>query len=102
MPSSSSSNGRTGGEEGGTGTICQRESALSFGKAILQLDGGAIDEDGTLSSASRDRFRPRDAIVPRFAADMLGRSGELLDVSSSPRKIGSMERCCAPNFSQGR
>ncbi len=44
----------------------------------LRLDGGAAEEEATSSSASLVRFRPPAAGRPRFAADMLGRSGELL------------------------
>ena len=43
----------------------------------LRLDGGAAaDEETASSSASRPRFRPTGG-RPRFAADMLGRKGEL-------------------------
>ena len=47
-----------------------------------RLDGGAADEDPRSSSGSRDRLRPLRAIAPRFAADILGRSGELRCVSN--------------------
>lgn len=42
-----------------------------------RLEGGAADEDGMSSSGSLDRLRPVRPPAPRFAADMLGRSGEL-------------------------
>lgn len=42
-----------------------------------RLEGGAADEE--MSSSSRPRFRPLAAGRPRFAADMLGRSGELVE-----------------------
>lgn len=47
-----------------------------------RLEGGAADEDGMSSSGSLDRLRPLRAAAPLFAADILGRSGELKDVSS--------------------
>lgn len=47
-----------------------------------RLEGGAADEEGTSSSGSRDRLRPVRPDIPRFAADMLGRSGELQTVRS--------------------
>jgi hypothetical protein len=47
-----------------------------------RLEGGAADEDGMSSSGSLDRFRPVRPMVPRFAADILGRSGELKCVRS--------------------
>ena len=47
----------------------------------LQLDGGAADEEGISSSASRDRLRLRVGARPRFAADMLGLKGELMVIS---------------------
>lgn len=47
----------------------------------LRLDGGAAEDDGTLSSASRDRLRLRAGARPRFAADMLGCNGELASIS---------------------
>ena len=47
-----------------------------------RLDGGAADEDGMSSSGSLDRLRPLRGATPLFAADILGRSGELKDVSS--------------------
>jgi len=47
----------------------------------LRLEGGTADEDGMSSSGSLDRLRPVRPTVPRFAADMLGRSGELKCVS---------------------
>ena len=50
--------------------------------AHSRLEGGAAEEDGTSSSGSLDRLRPLRAATPLFAADMLGRSGELKDVSS--------------------
>ena len=43
----------------------------------LRLEGGAADEDGRSSSGSLERLRPLRADGPRFAADMLGLSGEL-------------------------
>lgn len=49
----------------------------------LRLEGGAADEDGISSSGSLDRLRPVRPTVPRFAADMLGRSGELKCVRST-------------------
>ena len=51
--------------------ISRRTSADS------RLDGGAADEDANSSSASLERLRPLRSIAPRFAADILGRSGEL-------------------------
>lgn len=48
----------------------------------LRLEGGAADEDGMSSSGSLDRLRPLRATAPLFAADILGRSGELKYVSS--------------------
>ena len=42
----------------------------------LRLEGGAAADDGRSSSGSRDRFR-RGGLFPRFAADMVARSGEL-------------------------
>ena len=42
----------------------------------LQLEGGAADEEGRSSSGSLERLRPLRAL-PLFAADILGRSGEL-------------------------
>lgn len=47
----------------------------------LRLEGGAAPEEGISSSASLPRFRPPAAGRPRFAEDMLGRSGELDGVS---------------------
>lgn len=47
-----------------------------------RLEGGAAEEDGISSSGSLDRLRPLRAAAPLFAADMLGRSGELKAVSS--------------------
>lgn len=49
-------------------------------RSDLQLDGGAAEEEGTSSSASRERLRLRPGAAPRFAADMLGRNGELEEV----------------------
>lgn len=43
-----------------------------------RLDGGAADEDGISSSNSLDRLRLVEPTAPRFAADIFGRSGELL------------------------
>ena len=43
----------------------------------LRLEGGAAEEDRMSSSGSLDRLRPLRPAVPLFAADMLGRSGEL-------------------------
>ncbi len=50
----------------------------------LRLDGGAAAEEG-MSSASLARFRPPGVARPRLAADMLGRSGELVGVSGVPQ-----------------
>lgn len=50
-------------------------------KPNIQLDGGAADEEGRSSSASRERLRLRAGARPRFAADMFGRKGKLVDVS---------------------
>ena len=50
--------------------------------SLSRLDGGAADEDGISSSGSLDRLRPLRAASPLLAADILGRSGELKDVSS--------------------
>ena len=43
----------------------------------LRLDGGAADEDGISSSGSLERLRRVGLEIPRLAADMLGRRGEL-------------------------
>ena len=45
----------------------------------LRLEGGAIDDEGIspLSSGSRERFRRVGLLVPRLAAAILDRSGEL-------------------------
>lgn len=53
------------------------EDAYSEEQSYPRLDGGAADEEGTLSSGSLDLLRRPGAAAPRFAADMLGRSGEL-------------------------
>lgn len=47
----------------------------------LQLEGGAAEDDGTSSSGSLERFRLLEPAPPRFAAEKLGRSGELDCVS---------------------
>lgn len=57
-----------------------------------RLDGGAADEDPSSSSASLERLRPLRAIAPRFAADMLGRSGELCLVKPYQRARASPKR----------
>lgn len=51
--------------------------------AILRLEGGAAEDESMSSSGSRERLRRPPSIGPRFAADMLGRSGELLSVRST-------------------
>ena len=48
----------------------------------LRLDGGATEDEGRSSSASRDRFRRVRLALPRLAAAMFGRSGELGGVSN--------------------
>lgn len=56
-------------------------SDISCEHCILnsQLEGGAIDEEGISSSFCRERLR-EGATLPRFAADMFGRKGELIAV----------------------
>ena len=76
LSSSPSLKGRTGGDEGGTEGH-QKYVARNVVSWHLRLDGGATVDDGTSSSASRDRFLPRAFAVPRFAADMFGLSGDL-------------------------
>ena len=43
----------------------------------LRLEGGAAEDEGISSSGSLDLLRPLRAAGPLFAADMVGRSGEL-------------------------
>lgn len=43
---------------------------------ILRLDAGI--DDGNSSSSSLARFLPLALVAPLFAADMLGRNGELV------------------------
>ena len=47
----------------------------------LRLDGGATDEEGISSSGSLERFRLVALGIPRLAAAMLDRSGELRGIS---------------------
>ena len=54
------------------------DSAVVDLRRNLQLEGGAAEEEGRSSSGSLDLLRPPRAACPRFAADMLGRSGELV------------------------
>ena len=49
----------------------------------LRLEGGATDEEGISSSGSLERFRRFVFAMPRLAAAMLARSGELKSVSGS-------------------
>ena len=56
----------------------------------LRLEGGAADDEGTSSSVSRPRFRPLAIGRPRLAADMLGRSGELEQVSHARRLFNTI------------
>ena len=58
----------------------------------LRLDGGAAEDEGISSSGSLERLRPVEPITPRFAADILGRSGELWRVSFYLRKVGGISR----------
>ena len=53
------------------------EDAYSGEQSYPRLDGGAADEEGILFSGSLDLLRRPGAAAPRFAADILGRSGEL-------------------------
>jgi hypothetical protein len=43
----------------------------------LRLEGGPAAEEGISSSGSLERLREAPVGAPRFAEDMLGRSGEL-------------------------
>lgn len=70
--STSSSHGSTGGDDGGAGPDQQ---VLDITVIDLRLD--ASIEDGNSSSSSRARFLLPAVVRPLFAADMLGRSGEL-------------------------
>ena len=49
----------------------------------LRLDGGFTDDEGTSSSASRARLRRVGLLVPRLAAAMFGRKGELSKFSDT-------------------
>lgn len=66
-----------------------------------RLEGGIAEDVGMSSSASRPRFRVAPfARRPRFAADILGRSGELWWSEESSRmnsadKTHLIEICCA-------
>lgn len=70
--SASTSRGSTGGDEGGAALDQQ---VLETTVIDLRLD--ASIEDDNSSSSSRARFLLLAAVRPLFAADMLGRSGEL-------------------------
>lgn len=61
----------------------------------LRLDGGARDEDGRSSSSSLERLRLVVSIVPRLAADIFERSGELLDVRELFAKNANAPTECA-------
>ena len=58
--------------------MCQLCFKVFNAVADIRLDGGAAEDDSISSSASLPRLRPLGAGAPRFAADMFGRSGELL------------------------
>ena len=49
--------------------------------ANLRLEGGAAEDEGRSSSGSLERFRRVGATTPRLAAAILGRRGELDNVS---------------------
>ena len=66
-----------GGEDGGAETLqCWH---LTESSDHLRLEGGAADDDGISSSSSLDRLRPLPPPGPLLAADILGRSGELME-----------------------
>lgn len=67
-----------------------------------RLEGGAAEEDGISSSGSLDRLRPLRAAAPLFAADMLGRSGELMNVSSylTARSLRRLEFGDVPHWNK--
>lgn len=48
--------------------------------SMLDLLPGAGEEDAISSSSSRILFRREELGCPRLAADMLGRSGELIEM----------------------
>ena len=47
----------------------------------LRLDGGAAEDEGISSSSSLERFRRVGLTMPRLAAAILGRRGELDNIS---------------------
>ena len=58
----------------------------------LRLEGGTAEEESSSSSGSLERFRPLRPLGPRFAADILGRSGELWSVSISSCEMRAILR----------
>lgn len=50
-----------------------------------RLEGGAAEDEGTSSSGSLERLRLVGPAPPRFAADKLGRSGELNCISRTQK-----------------
>lgn len=57
--------------------LFQVSQEVNSGSYLVQLEGGAAEEEGISSSGSLERLRPLRGAPPLFAADMLGRSGEL-------------------------
>ena len=72
-------------ERKGVLRIVDVSRCMNFQKTVydLRLDGGAAEDDSISSSGSRERLRRPPFIGPRFAADILGRNGELLSVRST-------------------
>lgn len=73
----SSPPGKTGGDDAGATTHIRSCPCCPL-LPDLRLEGGAADDEGPSSSASLPRFLPPPSLLPRFAADMLDRSGELV------------------------
>lgn len=72
-------------ERKGVLRIVDVSRCMNFQKTVydLRLDGGAAEDDSISSSGSRERLRRPPFVGPRFAADILGRNGELLSVRST-------------------
>ena len=64
----------------------------------LRLEGGAAADEGTLSSGSLERFLPVVLGIPRLAAAMLGRSGELWQSEFRTERERVTLLCTGPGY----